>query len=267
MGIFDFIKKTLPEPKSSDSSQSSVDVTPNLPTESTLEKIGTTESVCPYCSITLEKKPSRKTKCKACGNFIYVRTRPVDRERVLVTATQVQKIEEQWAVVSGLHEPYITDKEMYEAERSSLAQKFGREPSSHDVKWSLLNKQLLEHAQNGDWGLYRNARLGMAELLRKEEKLELVLATCLEVCYIDVNGPRNIGGFNSIGYAPFAMEDSFLAPGVIYEVAELTRKLGLGEGQVLVLFIEIARKSQQSLKLPVSPERAWKQIRAELWKE
>lgn len=58
--------------------------------------IGCTEPNCPYCSAALEKMPGRKKKCPSCTRDILVRTRPLDRKRVLVTDSQAEDLEEQW---------------------------------------------------------------------------------------------------------------------------------------------------------------------------
>jgi len=67
-----------------------------------LKEIGFVDAVCPHCLSTLEKKPIRKKKCPDCGNFIYVSTRPIDGERVLVTEAQSAEIDRQWKIVNGI---------------------------------------------------------------------------------------------------------------------------------------------------------------------
>lgn len=59
------------------------------------ELIGNTDTICPYCSKPLDKMPSGMKSCPHCGQFMYVRTRPVDRQRVLVTEDGVKDIERQ----------------------------------------------------------------------------------------------------------------------------------------------------------------------------
>lgn len=61
-----------------------------------MKKIGE-DKRCPYCMKALEKKPGRKKKCPHCGEFIYVRTLPGDRKKVLITESQIAEIEEMWA--------------------------------------------------------------------------------------------------------------------------------------------------------------------------
>ena len=66
------------------------------------ETLGNTEPVCPYCAKPLDKMPGRKTKCLFCANYMYVRTRPADKKRVVVTEQDAAKIDEQWMVEKGI---------------------------------------------------------------------------------------------------------------------------------------------------------------------
>lgn len=68
-----------------------------------LEAVGNVDAICPHCDQPLNKKPGRKKKCPYCGEFIFVRTRPIDGQQVLVTEAQAKKIEEQWSIVHGAH--------------------------------------------------------------------------------------------------------------------------------------------------------------------
>lgn len=62
---------------------------------------------CPYCKKALKKIPGAKTKCSRCGQFMYVRTRPEDRARVVVTEAEAHRMEEDWKIkmMEGAHEP------------------------------------------------------------------------------------------------------------------------------------------------------------------
>lgn len=55
------------------------------------------EPTCPTCSAPLHKVPQRKTKCKACGEFIYNKYTPDDRTRRLMTQAQADAAEAAWA--------------------------------------------------------------------------------------------------------------------------------------------------------------------------
>ncbi len=56
--------------------------------------VGNIDPFCPYCQRELEKKPLSKKKCPCCGKDIYVRTRPSDRKRILVTLDQLPIVED-----------------------------------------------------------------------------------------------------------------------------------------------------------------------------
>lgn len=51
---------------------------------------------CPSCGAVLAKLPQRKTKCKSCGEFIFVKTTPDDCEKRLMTAKQADVAEAAW---------------------------------------------------------------------------------------------------------------------------------------------------------------------------
>lgn len=220
---------------------------------------------CPYCHASLAKIPGRKTKCPTCGEFMYVRTRPKDNVRVVVTKKEADKIDEDWAIVGGTYEQYLDNKEAFAQEKEILRKRFGgQEPSDRDVAWGLFNKQLIDHMRNGDWGLYRNTRFGMAELLSRDLKFKHALQTYLEVCYLDLNGASNRGGMNDPEllkeYPPFDLKTAFLAPGMIDIVKRIVERLKMNKDDLRSLFVEHNTRLSQSLKLPLSPDKAWSSI-------
>lgn len=52
---------------------------------------------CPSCKAPLAKMPQRKTKCKACGDFIFIKSTPDNRERRLMTREQADAAEQAWS--------------------------------------------------------------------------------------------------------------------------------------------------------------------------
>jgi hypothetical protein len=231
--------------------------------------IGGSEPVCPNCSGLLRRKPAKKTKCPQCGKFIYVRTRPHDQLKVLVTEQQADLIEEQWSIVNGTHEVYLAQKRKTEAEQARLAKQFGKTPSENDIKWGLLGKDALEHAVNGNWGFYRNARFQMAEVLRNESKLKQALSFYCWVCYLDLNGPRNTSGMIDKEllreFPPFSPKEGFLAPGIISRIARIIEKLKLDQEGVSLMFQEVAANDFKGLNLPLPPKVAWETVKQELF--
>jgi len=138
----------------------------------------------------------------------------------------------------------------------------------NDVEWGLLNKQLIEYAKKSDWGLYRNVRLKMAEILRREINLKEALKTYLEICYFDLNGFSNRGGINDPEilkeFPPFDTTSVFIASGIVDRIRILIKKLNITIDNVKEIFLKHNQLIYESLKLPVKPENAWKKLEIEL---
>ena len=234
-----------------------------------MDLIGNTEPICPYCGAVLKRKPARKTKCKACGNFMYVRTRPADNQKILVTEAQREQVEEQWAIASGYHAEFLAEKENRERVRADLARRFGCQPSENDVQWAILNQELLDHSRDNYWGFYRNSRLRMGDILRRDSRLDAALVTYLEVCYLDLNGPENRGPNFDVtlmkDFPPFDPRNTAtLAPGVIGYIFEIVKNQGIAQTRVESQFFNMAKSVHAALRLPVAPEDAWPTIHEEL---
>ena len=201
---------------------------------------------------------------------MYVRTRPKDNVRAVVTKEEADRIEEDWAIVSGTHEAFVAAKETRAREKERLRKRFGgREPSEDDINWSLANEALLTHAGEGDWGLYRNAKFQTGEILRRRMKLDAALRTYLEVCYLDLNGPSNVGGMSDPDlmsrFPAFDPEHSaFLAPGIVDRIQKISKKQGLGKSDVETIFLEHCSRIAEAMKLPRSVEDCWLALEKEL---
>ncbi len=111
---------------------------------------------CPYCRQALSKIPDKKTKCRHCGEFMFVRTRPEDGARVVATKAEADRIDSDWEIVTSAREPdfkYIASETEIEQVREKLKQSFlgngYTEPSDDDVKWAVLNKKGFERNTQG----------------------------------------------------------------------------------------------------------------------
>jgi len=231
-----------------------------------LKAVGNVDPICPHCNEGLEKKPGRKKKCPHCGQFIYVRTRPSDGKRVLVTEIQAEEIAEQWAIVNGTHDAFLAERRRFAHEKAKLARRFGREPSDNEVRWSQLNQELTEHARQRNWGLFRNAKFEMAEILRREGKQVDALGFYLEVCYLDLNGPNNTSGITDRKllreYPPWNPRDptADLAPGILDRASRIIAKTEMDIASVKALYDRRASLLHNSLRLPLGPDAAWPRI-------
>jgi hypothetical protein len=241
-----------------------------------LIKLGEVD-ICPYCKKKLNKIPGRKKKCDFCEKYIYVRTRPIDRKKVLVTEKQKDDIEEQWIIYNAAQEEnqFSGDNDYLKA-KEELRKRFGKNPSLNDVKWSLCNKRILEYASKKQWGLYRNNKFEMATLLEKEQKYKQALGLLFEVCYLDLNGCRNVGTINGnslsdeylkeLGVKEFDPKMAFLAPGVISMIKDLIEKINLSNDEIEKLFIDVNNRTKPKKNIPLTPKEAFDKFVGELKK-
>jgi hypothetical protein len=231
-----------------------------------LREIGYLEPLCPYCYARLDSIPIRSNPCPECGNTIFVGIRPLDDSKILLREDQIEELEEQWAIKKGVYQEYLGKKEMnrveYEEEQSFLRKRFTRTPSRFEIQWELLWKKCLKHARNFNWRLYRDVRLEMAELLKKERKLNRALEYYYELCYLDLNGPVDTGGGYSTSFDP---ETGLLSPGVIEQIKEINILLPSSKEKHRILFLEYAKNIRDALKLPVYPEEAWKKVEKQVF--
>jgi len=227
-----------------------------------LKEIGEVDC-CPYCKHKLEKIPARKKKCLFCSNFIYSRKRPVDQKKVLLTQEDAKEVEKQWQIANGTREYHIEEEKNYESMRDVLRKRFGKEPSDHDIKWGLFNNNLIEHASTKQWGLYRNDKFAMGELLRKEKKFKQALTFFLQVVYLDINGAENT--HPDLVMQEFDPKNGFIALGIIEKIDTIMRKLKISTKELEDLFVKTNDQTKPKKKMPISPKQAWKKIIKELY--
>jgi len=208
---------------------------------------------CPYCQKTLSKIPGAKTKCPQCHQFMYVRTRPSDYARAVVTAKDAKKIEMDYGIISGSREPdfrYITTASEVRAETARLTSSFKSkgysEPSVDDVKWSILNIRILESASGTGGPDDRIIRYLMADFLARRWKLRDALAQYLLVCALDLIQDPNPS----------------LAPAPLDQISRISRALNLSATEVREVFQRYypARKG-------LTESESWTHLEKAIWPE
>ncbi|MEK9139091.1 MAG: hypothetical protein AAB393_18380, partial [Bacteroidota bacterium] len=171
-----------------------------------------------------------------------------------------------------LQQEYLQSQDEFDQIRLTLAQTLDHEPSYEEVFQEVYNKQSLRHAQNMNWGLYRNTRYKLACLQARTNRLELALRHLIEVSYLDANGAQNLGRAHDPEFVKefplFDPKHGTQAPGILTEIADTSKSLGLSEKELEQAFLKVARPMFSSLKLPKSPEDAWAEIANEIpWPE
>lgn len=138
-----------------------------------------------------------------------------------------------------------------------------------DKELNRLNQELLEHARDQHWGLYRNTLFQIGELLREKGSFEEALGRYLEVCYLDLNGPKNHGVLSDAdlaeGLRPFEPEGEDLLPGVLDRVDIVIEALGFTAKETKAVFDKTSSKLGSLLNLPLPYQDAWVKIEAEIF--
>jgi hypothetical protein len=234
--------------------------------------IGRLEGVCPHCRTELPAWPSRSGPCPHCGVEILVRSRPLDRERVLVTEAEAEALEAQWELYrergggSPLR-PLLNEDEL-EVERAQLCVRFGREPTPFDVASSLITHRAFEHMRRLELGGYRDFSLARASLLDQQGRADDALAAYLGVCFLDLNGARNPPqqGLNGAhvrsadaanGFAP---DQAFLAPQVVARCIQILAVLDRDEEALRAAFEAFVDRHYQTLRAPRRPYEVWPEL-------
>jgi hypothetical protein len=203
---------------------------------------------------------------------VLVRSRPLDRERVLVTAEEAQTLEDQWELhrERGGGSPLrpLLNEEDLETERAQLAIRFGREPSAFDVASSLISHRAFEHMRRLELASYRDFGLARAALLDQQGRTEEALAAYLGVCFLDLNGARNPPR-QGVDGAPirsadaangFSLDDACLAPPVIARCIQIIATLDMDEEAARSAFTAFTERHYQTLRAPRRPHEVWPQL-------
>jgi len=229
-------------------------------------------ATCPYCGFKLEKSPSKKTKCKNCHNYIYVRTNLITKEKMLLTEDQIKELDkEREEIAAKVHalETALSDYDTW-MEFKKVKKQLSEENKNlkdFDIIWGILNKQQIEYARQNNWGLFRNSHYGMFAILNAEKRVKEALEMLLEVCYYDINGPNNLSATNGNifkDFPPFDLKSGFTAPGLVSSIKELKEQLNLQWDDVKNGFIERATKVRIKT-MPLSPEKAWEILYDDLY--
>jgi len=201
------------------------------------------DAKCPYCRHELEKIPQRKTKCPFCKQFMYIRTLPKTRERVLVSEQRKKEIDEEW-YLSEMMERYSISKEEYEATKSRLAEKFKCQPRNNDIWWTLFNRKRIVEISKEHMGYYRMITYEMAQLLISEGRDKAALRFLFEVCYLDCND-----------YHYFEDKSRIVAPAILSDINRIAKENHITKDQLKEKYFKeitgIARDIYPYTKYPV----------------
>jgi len=225
---------------------------------------------CPNCQGVLKKVPGAKTKCPLCAEFMFVRTNPHTRERVVVTEAQAEEIDDEIAKLNGTYDIRLAEKMRKEKVKEDLTKSFkGKEPSKQDIEWRILNQDSMSYAKSKDWTSYMIAKNEMAEIQLKSNLPKDALRTFLDVAAMAVNGADDMSmavGMDAATRKEMDMVE--FRPGNpvtltfirIDGIKKAGQALDMNLEDILDEFLQICQSSRLS-KLPLSPEAANQSLR------
>ncbi|PLT31987.1 hypothetical protein [Bacillus sp. V5-8f] len=223
--------------------------------------------LCPHCAHQFEKEVTRKRKCPSCQNTLLVRTHHESKRKMILKEEQLPEYEKE-------RTKYYKDKwieDFFNKYGTTLEEEHSKtgsgSPYPYDIAWGMLNRVAMERASEMKFGLYRNVRMDMGDLLKQEGKLKHSLLFYLEVCFLDINGATNATTHPELmkEYPPFRLESAFLAPGILAYIETLSEELNLSLEDIKEEFINHNKRSyKDNVLVPLSAEKAWLNLEKEL---
>lgn len=170
-----------------------------------------------------------------------------------------------------------SDKDRFERIRVAQIEKYGSErpeqlhSALHAIQRVSYQRSESESLKEGNFALLRNARLSMALLMEEEvekddELLRKTLATHLDLCYIDLNGPQNSTTHERkvTKEAPFDSNQGVLIPCIVDNTNRYIERLELTRDETKSLFHKHISRHLSGLNPPLSLEDAWNKLEPHL---
>lgn len=142
------------------------------------------EVYCPYCNAKLEKVPSRKTKCKSCKNYIFVRTDYNNNEKILLKEEQLEEHQKK-------SDEYFLKNDM----KRKMTMGFENKLATGRNIQEILAIELEGSKRTWNWGVYTNIVRRLIYLNYIEDNKLDALKHSIEVLYYEINNPHNRGKY------------------------------------------------------------------------
>lgn len=98
---------------------------------------------CPHCRRSLEKPPSKKSKCPFCSKSIFVRKKQILFNSFFLTEQEAQAVDwfNQISVYGFTSEDFVK-------KQNELAKKFQHSPPPLDIIWGLFNLAIVKNCND-----------------------------------------------------------------------------------------------------------------------
>jgi hypothetical protein len=131
----------------------------------------TTDS-CPYCKFKFIKLPSKKSKCPNCFEYVYVRTLPDTKEKMIVTEKEASEIDKKWEEINfkkRWHNDLFNRYGGTIDEYNYIISKSGS-PFTRDHIYTMLNSLADKNSRNNKFNIVSQIYYSMALFIYEEDK-------------------------------------------------------------------------------------------------
>jgi tetratricopeptide (TPR) repeat protein len=126
---------------------------------------------------------------------------------------------------------------------------------------SELSDEAQAHAEQEEWGAYRNVRYDTAEYVRKEGQWKRAGLLYVEVMIFDLQGVTSAPGVDG-----FHETHQSTSPAVVKEIARFTLENGLGLDELKTVYDRVSEQCWMEA-FPRSRDAIWEEVREKVWGE
>ena len=141
-------------------------------------------------------------------------------------------------------------------EIKNVASEYDRPVSDFVSMRRVLTDGLRKHSRDGNWGLYRNATLHLAQASAVENHYEECLGYLLEVAFLDANGCSNDVAY---GAKPFQKQFAFIIPYITGAIASVLFIMDRTEDSLYSSYTQLQHRYQH-MNPPYPCDKSWSML-------
>ena len=196
--------------------------------------------------------PERMVTCKHCKEHITSRLRPLDDERVVVTATQAQDLHQQQQCLDDWTDLLVRLENLI-GSSVTLDPRWDFDP--HLVVQERIAQVMTEQSEKQDWAHYRDALFLLGEALMQQGGILTAVGAYCKAAYLALNGPERAAA----RHGQFSIKERTLPALFVERLMEYLSIPGHTDATLRSAFLEAAKDLRHLVSLPVSPEVGWRQ--------
>lgn len=157
-----------------------------------------TADSCPYCKYKFNKIPSKKSKCPECFEYVYIRTLPDTKEKMIVTEIEANEIDKKWEEINlkkRWHHDLFNRYGGTIDEYNYIVNNSGS-PFTRDHIYTMLNALAEKNTRNNKLDIVSQIYFSMALFIYEEEKNPFKLIKLSR--YYELMHYKNQGYFSKV---------------------------------------------------------------------